>query len=102
MQPKFGRIAAKLKVQLLPGPITSLNENPSLVALGKLTANEPESLALWGNGVGRTDGWTKGRTDGRMDGGARSARFGMDGRMDGWTAGLAPLASEWTDFFEFL
>ena len=46
----------------------------------------------------RTGGWT----DGRMDGGARSARFGMDGRMDGWTAGLAPLASEWTDFFEFL
>ena len=41
----------------------------------------------------RTGGWT----DGRMDGGARSARFGMDARMDGWNAGLAALAAEWTD-----
>ena len=48
MQPKFGPAAAKLKVQLLPGRIISHNENPSLVALGKLTANEPESYAITG------------------------------------------------------
>ena len=76
---RFGRSAYHREAQLRPGPIISLNENPSLVALGKLTANEPESLALWGNDVGRTDGqperenggtvgWTEGRIRGRADG----------------------------------
>ena len=32
---KITRIAAKVKAQLRPGRITSHNENPSLVALGK-------------------------------------------------------------------
>ena len=117
MQPKFGRSAAKPKVQLLPGPITSLNENPSLSRsreAHRKRTRELGPLGKWRRADGRmderTDGWTdgrwgslrslrNGRTDGRMDGGARSARCGTD---DGWTAGLAPLASEWTDFFEFL
>ena len=101
----MARPAANPQTQLRPGRITSHNENPSLVALGKLTANEPESYAVRGSDVGRTDGRTDGRaggrTDGRVDGrthgrtgGRTDGRRWTDGRMDersdGWMDG-------WTD-----
>ena len=85
MQPIFARSAAKLKVQLLPGPITSHNENPSLSRsreAHRKRTRELGPLGKWRRADGRMDERTGGWTDGRMDGGARSTRFGMDGRME--------------------
>ena len=81
-----------------------------LVALGKLTANEPESYAVRGSDVGRADGRTgrrmdgradgrtdpaDGRTGGRMDGRADGRTGGrMDGRTDGW---MDRRTDGWTD-----
>ena len=83
-------------MQLLPGYITPLNENPSLSRsreAHRKRTRELGPLGKWRRADGRMDErtgrWTdgrwgslrslrNGRTDGRMDGGARSARFGMD------------------------
>ena len=54
------------EVQLLPGGNSTLNQNPSLDALGKLTATNPR--ATQSGVVTRADGRTDGRTDGRIDG----------------------------------
>ena len=112
MYVKFGRAAANPQVQLLPGPITPHNENPSLSRSREAHRKRTRELGLcmgkWRQADGRMDGWTAGLaalaaewTDGWMDGrwgSLRSLRNGRtDGRMDGWTVGLAPLAAEWTD-----
>ena len=70
-------------MQLFPGAITPHNENPSLGALGKLTANEPESCAIRGSDVGRTE---DGRTDRQKDGGrmGTDSEGCVDGRMERW------------------
>ena len=73
-------------MQLLPGPITSLNENPSLSRsreAHRKRTRELGPLGKWRRADGRMDERTSEWTDGWMDGGARSARFGMDGRRDG-------------------
>ena len=64
----------------ISGPAVNLhNENPSLIALGKLTPTNPRAtLSLRprnhepGRTDGRSDGRTVGRTVGRTDGRARS------------------------------
>ena len=96
---KFGRSAANPQVQLLPGRIMTLNENPSLSRsreAHRKRTRELGPLGKWRRATGRMDertgGWTdgrwgslrslrNGRTDGWADGGARSARFGMDGLL---------------------
>ena len=102
MQPKFGRTAAKPQVQLLPGPITPLNENPSL---SRSRESSPQTNPrAWPSGEMPSGGRMDGRTDGRMDGWtvglaplASEWTDGWTDRMDGWTVGLALLALEWTD-----
>ena len=90
------RGATNRQAQLLPGRITPLNENPPLGRSREAHQNEPESYAVRGSDVGRTDGRTDGRansrttsngwTDGRTDG--RTGTDGWtDGRMGAWTNG---------------
>ena len=65
MHVKFGRPAAKRKVQLLPGPITPHNENPSL---SRSRESSPQTNPrAWPSGEMASGGRTDGRTDGRME-----------------------------------
>ena len=74
---------------LLPAVIPNLNQNPSLVALGKLTATNPR--ATQSGVVTRSDGRTDRRMDRRTDG-------RTDGRMDGRTNGRTDGSTDrWTD-----
>ena len=79
--------------------VNSLNENPSLIALGKLTHTNPRALASDGRTDRRTDhgritdgrkDGTDGQTDGRTDG--RDGRTD-GGLMDGQTEGRMAAAS---------
>ena len=76
------RTATNQQAQLLPGRITPLNENPPLGRSREAHQNEPESYAVRGSDVGRTDGRTDGRK-GRLTDDVERMDGRTDGRMDG-------------------